>query len=106
MATLKSERAELKGIGARPHPNSGRGKIAKADGSTDTLIVDIKEAAKSFTLNQKVWAKICTDAHKTDSSKAPALLIVLGEGNMKIRLAIVEWDLLNSLMEAANEHVG
>lgn len=99
MATLKSERAELKSIGARPHSNSGRGKYKKGDGSTDQLVVDIKEALKSFTLNQKVWAKVCTDAHKTDPSKSPALMLVIGDGAMKIRLAVVEWGLLESLLE-------
>jgi hypothetical protein len=105
MATLKSERAELKSAGARPHPNSGRGKIAKGDGSTGDLIIDVKEASKSFTLNVKVWTKICTDAFKTNADKSPALLIVLGEENQpKVRLAVVEWSLLESLLEVANEH--
>lgn len=35
----------------RGHPNSGSGKI-KYDGSDDDCVMEIKDAAKSFTLNR------------------------------------------------------
>lgn len=96
-----SERGELKRIGAKEHKNSGRGQYQKADGSTDEFIVDVKEAGKSFTLNQDVWAKIVTDTLKTNKNKYPALLLAIGE-TQKIRLAVIEWAALEDLMERAN----
>ena len=44
-----SEAKTLKALGARQHPNSGAGRI-KYDGSTDTAIVELKEAARSYQL--------------------------------------------------------
>lgn len=96
-----SERGELKKIGAKAHKNSGRGQYQKADGSTDDFVVDVKEAGKSFTLNQEVWAKIVTDTLKTDKNKYPALLLAIGE-TQKIRLAVIEWAALEDLLERAN----
>lgn len=96
-----SERGELKRIGAKSHKNSGRGQYQKGDGSIDEFIVDVKEANKSFTLNQDVWAKIVTDTLRTDNTKSPALLLAIGE-TKKIRLAVIEWAVLEDLMERAN----
>ena len=96
-----SEAAELKRIGAKAHKNSGRGQYHKGDGNTDEFIVDVKEAGKSFTLNQDVWAKIVTDTLRTDKTKYPALLLAIGE-TQKIRLAVIEWAALEDLMERAN----
>lgn len=96
-----SERGELKKIGAKPHKNSGRGQYQKADGSTDEFVVDVKEAGKSFTINQEVWAKIVTDTLKTSKDKYPALLLAIGE-TQKIRLAVIEWAALEDLVERAN----
>ena len=73
-----SEAAELKRFGARPQPNSGRGKHNKGDGILDNkYIVDVKESGKTFGLSKKVWAKVCTDA--AQSNMEPLLLVVLGE---------------------------
>ena len=96
-----SEAAELKRIGAKAHKNSGRGQYYKGDGNTDEFIVDVKEADKSCTLNQDVWAKIVTDTLRTDKTKYPALLLAIGE-TQKIRLAVIEWAALEDLMERAN----
>jgi hypothetical protein len=71
------------------------------DGNTDEFIVDVKEAGKSFTINQEVWAKIVTDTLRTDKTKYPALLLAIGE-TQKIRLAVIEWAALEDLMERAN----
>jgi hypothetical protein len=96
-----SEAGELKRIGAKAHKNSGRGQYYKGDGNTDEFIVDVKEAGKSFTLNQDIWAKIVTDTLRTDKTKYPALLLAIGE-TQKIRLAVIEWAALEDLMERAN----
>lgn len=101
MATNKSEANELRRMGAKVHKNSGRGMI-KGDGSTDEFIIDVKEANKTFTLSQDVWAKICTDAMKVDRSKSPMLQLVIGEGSNKVRLSVVEWSIQEDLIERAN----
>ena len=96
-----SERAELKRIGAKAHKNSGRGQYTKADGSTEKFVVDVKEYSKSFSISQDAWAKIVTDALRTDNTKDPALLLVLGD-KTKTRLAVIEWAVLEQLLEDQN----
>jgi hypothetical protein len=93
-----SERSELKRIGAKPHKNSGRGNIQKADGNLDRYVVDVKEYAKSFSITQDVWAKIVTDTLRVDKNKSPVILLVLGE-QKKVRLAIIEWNEFEELRE-------
>lgn len=91
-----SERGELKRIGAKQHKNSGRGKV-KADGSLEDFVVDVKEYEKSFSISQDNWAKIVMDTMSVDRKKDPALMIVLGKGNKKVRLAIIEWEVFEQL---------
>ncbi len=86
-----SERSESKRIGAKQHKNSGRNN-KKGDATWRNFIVDFKEVGKSFTLNKDVWAKVVTDAIKNNND--PALIVVLGEENKKVRLAIIEVELL------------
>ena len=101
MTDIKSERAELKRMGAKPHRNSGRGPYQKADGSTSEFIIDVKEYNKSYTISVDSWAKICTDTIKVDKSKSPMLQLVLTDGNKKIRLSVIEWPILEELIERA-----
>ena len=91
-----SERGELKRIGAKTHINSGRGPV-KADGSLDDFVVDVKEYSKSYSVSQDSWSKIVSDTMKVDRKKDPALMVVLGEGNKKVRLAIIEWEVFEQL---------
>jgi hypothetical protein len=93
-----SERGEIKKIGAKAHKNSGRGQYQKGDASLANFVIDIKEASKSFNLNQDVWAKITTDCLKTDREKDPALMVVLGD-KTKVRLAVIEWEVLEEILE-------
>lgn len=90
-----SEKNESKRIGAKQHKNSGRG-IKKGDATWENFTVDFKESKKSFTLNHDVWAKATTDAIKNNND--PAIVIILGEGNKKIRLAVLELSLLSELL--------
>jgi len=91
-----SERSESKRLGAKQHKNSGRGNH-KGDASWEDFTIDFKEVGKSFTLNKDVWAKASTDAVKNNND--PAIVVVIGEGNQKIRLAIVELSILEQIME-------
>jgi len=93
-----SERSESKRIGAKQHKNSGRNN-KKGDATWRDFVVDFKEVSKSFTLNKDVWAKAVTDSIKSGTDKSPAIIIILGEGNTKVRLAIIEMDLLEQLTE-------
>jgi phosphoketolase len=95
-----SERGEIKRMNATAHKNSGRGNIQKADASWENFIVDIKEAGKSFNLTTDVWGKIVTDQMKTNVEKYPALKLVIGEKH-KVRLAVIEWAVLEELVENA-----
>ncbi len=52
---------------------------------------------KSFTINKEVWAKATTDAIR--NGKDPAIVVVLGEGNSKVRLAVIELAVLEQLTE-------
>lgn len=98
-----SERGELRRIGAKAHKNSGRGRV-KADGSLDTFVVDVKEYSKSYSVSQDSWAKIVSDTMKVDRKKDPVLMIVLGEGNKKVRLAIIEWEVFEQLRDGNGKH--
>jgi len=91
-----SERSELKRIGAKQHVNSGRGPV-KADGSLEDFVIDVKEYSSSYSVSRDSWAKIVSDTMKVDRKKDPALMVVLGEGNKKVRLAIIEWEVFEQL---------
>ena len=90
-----SEKSESKRIGAKQHKNSGR-NTKKGDATWENFTVDFKENSKSFTLNQDVWAKATTDAIRNGND--PAIIVVLGEGNKKTRLAIIELEILEQLL--------
>ena len=93
-----SEKNEIKKINATPHKNSGRGN-KKGDATWKSFVIDIKEASKSFTLNKDVWSKVVTDSIQAGRDKSPAIVVILGEGNTKVRLAIIEMDMLEQLTE-------
>lgn len=94
-----SERGEVKRDGARAQKNSGRGDYQKGDAQWHDFVVDYKEYAKSISISQSIWAKICTDTFKVSRDKYPVLKLILGEGSKKTRLAVVEWELLEQLVE-------
>lgn len=91
-----SERGESKKIGAKQHKNSGR-NTKKGDATWHNFTVDFKECSKSFTINRDNWAKATTDAIKNNND--PAIFIILGEGNQKVRLAVIELGILESLVD-------
>jgi outer membrane phospholipase A len=101
----KKEKSEAKRMGATLHKNSGRGRVKKGDGTWRRFIVDWKFAKKSFALNKDVWSKVVTDTLKSDREKNPALIIVLGEGQDIVRLAIIEQEILEQLDNDDNDMV-
>ena len=64
-------------------------------------IIDVKEYNKSYSISVDSWAKICTDTMKVDKSKSPMLQLILTDGNKKIRLSVLEWSILEELIEKA-----
>lgn len=95
-----SEKTESKRIGAKQHKNSGR-NTKKGDATWENFTVDFKEYPKGFTVNQDNWAKAVTDAMRNGND--PAIVVVLGEGNQKTRLAIIELSLLEQMIEENNK---
>jgi hypothetical protein len=92
-----SERSEVKRDGAKAQKNSGRGDYQKGDAQWRQFLVDYKEASSSFTLNKDNWAKICTDTFKVSRNMHPALKIIIGDES-KVRLGIIEWTVLEELI--------
>jgi hypothetical protein len=95
-----TEKNESKRLGAKQHKNSGR-NTKKGDATWENFTVDFKENSKSFTLNQDVWAKATTDAIRNGND--PAIVVVLGEGSKKVRLAIIELELLEQMVNNGAE---
>lgn len=94
-----SERGEIKRDGAKAQKNSGRGQYQKGDAQWNDFVVDYKEYEKSISITPDIWAKICTDTFKVDRNKYPVLKLILGSGNNKIRLAVIEWSLFEEMQE-------
>lgn len=95
-----SERGEIKRDGAKAQKNSGRGQYQKGDAQWNDFVVDYKEYEKSISITPDIWAKICTDTFKVDRNKHPVLKLILGSGNNKIRLAVIEWSTFEEMEEA------
>lgn len=87
-----SERSEAKRDGARQQKNSGRGKIQKGDAVWKSFLVDYKEYPSGFRITPAQWSKTCMDALK--HSLWPVLKVIMGGGRHKVRLAVIEWELL------------
>ncbi len=93
---IMTEKSESKRINAKQHKNSGR-NTKKGDATWKNFTVDFKEYPKGITINKDIWAKAVTDAIKNGND--PAIFLILGEGNAKTRLAVIEVDLLEQLVE-------
>lgn len=102
-----SERGEARRDGARLQKNSGRGKYSKGDARWKFFLLDYKEYAKSFSVSIKEWAKVCSDAARTsrgDEQYSPAIKVVLGGDDGKVRLGVVEWAMLEELVDKAERY--
>jgi hypothetical protein len=94
-----SERSEIKRDGAKGQKNSGRGDYQKGDALWHNFVVDYKEYSKSISISKGMWSKICTDTFKVSRDKSPVLKLVLGSDGSKTRLAVIEWAMLEQLIE-------
>lgn len=100
-----SEANEIKKDGGTAQKNSGRGKIQKGDAKLGPFCYDIKEFSKSFGLSKAVWGKICTDAFRS-GRMVPALKVVLGEANEKVRLWVIDDGMFKEMLETWEEKYG
>lgn len=93
-----SEASEARRDGAKLQKNSGRGKHLKGDAVLlGHFLIDYKEASKSFGINEKVWAKVSTDAVK--QGLIPLIKIILGTED-KVRLWVVPDYIMTDLLDA------
>ena len=99
-----SERSEIKRDGAKGQKNSGRGDYQKGDALWHNFVVDYKEYSKSISISKEMWSKICTDTFKVSRDKSPVLKLVLGSDGSKTRLAVIEWAMLEQLIECWEEN--
>jgi hypothetical protein len=98
-----TERGEAKRDGAKQQKNSGRGNYQKGDALWECFVVDYKEYEKSISISQSIWSKVCTDTFKVSRDRYPVLKLILGSNNNKTRLAVIEWSLLEQLVEKWSE---
>ena len=93
-----SERSEINRDGATPQKNSGRGPIQKGDARLFPFVIDYKEYPAGFRITPDVWAKICEDAFRSDGE--PVIKVIMGQGNSKIRVAIIGDDMFEEMRRA------
>lgn len=99
------EKQEIRRDGGKPQKNSGRGNIQKGDAVLEPYCYDIKEYEKSFSISRDVWAKVCDDAYRS-GRREPALKVVLGKNDSKVRLWVVEDAMFHQMREAWLEKYG
>ena len=66
-----------------------------------SLNLDLNSIVCEFNLNKDVWAKAVTDAIRNGND--PAILVVFGNGNSKVRLMITEFEIMEQLIGEENE---
>jgi hypothetical protein len=96
-----SEEIEAWRDGATLHRNSGRGFIEKGDARLGPFCVDYKEYAKSFGVSRSVWSKCTKDALRMRLQ--PALRLVLGDSEPKLRVWVIGDDMFKEMLEAWKE---
>lgn len=94
-----SERGEASRDGARLQKNSGRGEYQKGDATWKGFVVDYKEYPKGIRITPDMWAKICSDQIKVDREAHPVLKVIMQAGGRKVRLAVIEWEVLEELLD-------
>jgi hypothetical protein len=99
------EKEEIKRDGGKAQKNSGRGKIQKGDAILEPFCYDIKEYEKTYGISIDNWSKVCEDAWRS-GRREPALKVVLGSRDSKVRLWVLEDDMFHQMREAWIEKYG
>lgn len=106
MPNDETEIYEVKRIGGKPTPNSGRGRKLKGDGiihlaGEPLLTIDVKEYGEGYTVSRTSWAKILSDARHNLTD--PCLKIVLGREEPRPRIVAISEDFFNELLDCYRE---
>ena len=98
-----SEINEINRDGAKPQPNSGRGKHDKGDAILEPFLVDYKEYDQSFSVSRTNWAKLQMDAFRA-GRREPAFKLVLGdkESKEKLRVWVISDAMFHEMLEVYN----
>lgn len=95
-----SEEIEAKRDGSTLQPNSGRGATKKGDAVLYPFLIDYKEYAKSFSISDAVWGKICKDAI-TNAIMEPTIKVILGaHDEPRTRVWIIGDKMFHEMREA------
>lgn len=102
-----TEIKQIRRDGAVAQKNSGRGWVHKGDARLGPFLIDYKEYDESFGVSRKVWAKLQSDAFRTEQSQ-PAFRLVLGSKNNpdKLRLWVISDEMFFEMLEAWEEKYG
>ncbi len=98
-----SEKSQIKRMGGRAQPNSGRGSHSKGDAVLGSFLVDVKEYSKSFSVSVDNWTKLKSDAWLA-GQYVPAFNLVLGNG--QARLWVVDDHTFRQMRELWEEKYG
>ena len=102
-----SEKNEIQRMGGKAQKNSGRGILQKGDALLPPFCVDIKEYDESFSVSRTNWAKLSSDAWKSDNS-VPAFLLSLGskDSTTRLRLWVIPDSMFHEMRNAWLEKYG
>jgi hypothetical protein len=103
-----SEKGEIERDGAVAQKNSGRGMYQKGDATLGIWLIDYKEYDESFSVSRKNWAKLQSDAFRSQQ-RMPAFKLVLGTKDNprdKLRLWVINDDMFHQMYEAWEEKYG
>lgn len=79
----------------------------KGDARLGPFLIDYKEYDESFAVSRKNWAKLQSDAFRTEQSQ-PAFRLILGskDNPSPLRLWVVSDDMFFEMLEAWEEKYG
>lgn len=81
----KSEKLTLKQRGARAHPGSGSGRI-EFDGSTETQLIECKDANRSFTIKGAYIERLWRTAIK--QRRQPIMVVYFSDIDLTVEMTI------------------
>lgn len=81
----RTEKKVVKDMGGRVHPRSGAGSI-KHDGSTEDLLIEVKDAARSHTMNGEYLLELFTTAVR--QGKEPRYVVTFKDAGLIVDCTI------------------
>lgn len=84
---LRTEKEVVRSEGAVAHPGSGNGRL-RFDGSTRGLVIESKDAAKTFTLNATYLEELFREATKYGKD---GVIVIRFTNGIQIRGEVSRW---------------